>query len=147
MESTKKGSSAWVAVDKCYDGEKDSEWMFSERPVRISGSSLGKFWGSSKGDIIKLPIGTIEKIIGRTLTWEDAPVRLTSPVEYAVGDIIQFGKVKLSVEEEEEECVNCFFYDLCDNEDKGTRIRKSMVGECFSAYRKDAKDVIFREIE
>ena len=59
---------AWVAVDK--DG---SEWVYNDEPIKDRDSNvyLEPFWGS-----VELPSGSIEKLIGRKLTWEDEPVEL-----------------------------------------------------------------------
>lgn len=57
---------AWVAVDK--NGE---EWVYSNEPMREDGVFFefdSKVW---------IPSGSIEKLIGRKLTWEDEPVELT----------------------------------------------------------------------
>ena len=75
---------AWVAVDKF-----GKEGIFAFRPFRIdSNSLLYKLWEPeywSDEDVsdygnedteIKLPKGTIKKLIGRDLTWEDNPVEL-----------------------------------------------------------------------
>ena len=60
---------AWVAVDA--DG---SEFIYDEQPVRY-----GRWWNAgltAGSNIVKLPIGTIEKLLGRVLTWEDEPVEI-----------------------------------------------------------------------
>ena len=56
---------AWVAVNQ--DG---SEIICNHKLHR-----LNNYWGSI-GSIIKLPQGTIKKLIGRELTWNDEPVEL-----------------------------------------------------------------------
>jgi len=57
---------SYVAVDE------DGEWKFSSKPSR--GKEVWIF------NIIcrleKLPKGSIEKLIGKKLTWEDEPVEL-----------------------------------------------------------------------
>lgn len=62
---------AWAAVDR--DG---SECTFDEKPVRDS--SIWEYeclaWDSKGG--VYLPKGSIEKLIGRKLTWKDEPVEL-----------------------------------------------------------------------
>jgi len=57
----------WVAVD---EDEKEfvSEIFFNDR-------RRGKL-KSFRGLIVNLPKGSIEKLIGRKLTWEDEPVKL-----------------------------------------------------------------------
>lgn len=55
---------AWVAVDKI--GE---ELISRTEPFRV-----GDYWiGYS---IVRLPKGSIKKLIGRELTWNDEPVKL-----------------------------------------------------------------------
>ena len=51
------------------------EWLVyvSKDEYRRNGSSFGYF---NKNSIIKLPKGTIEKIIGKVLTWDDEPVEI-----------------------------------------------------------------------
>lgn len=55
---------AWVAVDQ--NGE---EWVHSIEPARGN-----ECWFSP--DYIELPSGTIKKLTGRDLTWDDEPVEL-----------------------------------------------------------------------
>lgn len=75
---------AWVAVDKF-----GKEGIFAFRPFRKDPyKSLYKLWEPeywSDEDVsdygnedteIKLPKGTIKKLIGRDLTWNDEPVEL-----------------------------------------------------------------------
>ena len=64
---------AWVAVDK--DG---SEFIFHDKPVRIDicGFNVFDTRPGSKGYYVELPKGTIKKLIGRDLTWEDDAVEL-----------------------------------------------------------------------
>jgi len=64
---------AWLAAD--LDG---SEWIFNDEPFR---DQDGICWDSydNYGDslpVIKLPKGSISKLIGRDLTWMDEPVDL-----------------------------------------------------------------------
>lgn len=61
----------WFAVDK--DG---SEYIYDNKPERID-----SYWGIQEskigepiGVLILLPKGTIKKIIGKELTWDDEPV-------------------------------------------------------------------------
>ena len=58
---------AWLTVDKLGDEE-----IFNGEPTRGNFSWVGQF----NEDGVILPKGTIEKLIGRTLTWEDAPVKI-----------------------------------------------------------------------
>lgn len=75
---------AWVAVDK--DGQ---EGIFTFKPYRKDyNRSLYKlyeptYWSDkdaskygNEDTEIKLPKGTIKKLIGKDLTWEDNPVEL-----------------------------------------------------------------------
>lgn len=59
---------AWLTVDK--NGE---ETIYEEAPIRDDG-----FWDPSFHDpsFVELPKGSIAKLIGRELTWEDEPVEL-----------------------------------------------------------------------
>ena len=68
---------AWVAVSKA-----GTELIFPAKPIRD-----GAWWSCIEeisiegeyGDVemsIELPKGSIEKLIGRTLTWNDEPVEL-----------------------------------------------------------------------
>lgn len=57
----------WLAVDK--DG---TECIFNAKP--IFDESDGKFKQSLIYAKIELPSGSIKKLIGRELTWEDEPV-------------------------------------------------------------------------
>lgn len=63
---------AWVAAD-C-DG---SECMFASKPIRFKGR---KYWVVDDNkyliDQIVLPKGSIKKLIGRELSWNDEPVEL-----------------------------------------------------------------------
>lgn len=59
---------AWVAVDK--DG---SEWVHRGLPVRCEEEVyIDTYWE----DHVELPQGSIKKLIGRDLTWDDDPVEL-----------------------------------------------------------------------
>ena len=56
---------AWVAVS-CVN----IEWVFKNKPTR------GKYeWWYTEGAMV-LPQGSIKKLIGRELTWNDDPVEL-----------------------------------------------------------------------
>jgi hypothetical protein len=59
--------SAWVAVDK--DGE---ELILDHKPKIIR---KNEYWYRDSSNI-SIPKGSIEKLIGRTLTWVDKPVEL-----------------------------------------------------------------------
>lgn len=61
---------AWLAVDK--DG---SEHICSTEPYR----DIEDLWcieNTPESEIVRLPKGSIEKLIGRKLTWNDKPVEL-----------------------------------------------------------------------
>ena len=72
---------AWVAVNKY-----GSEQMFRNRLMKfrsfwVDYQELGKISEVLKRDFdedcsIDMPSGTIEKIIGRKLTWDDEPVEI-----------------------------------------------------------------------
>ena len=58
---------AWVATD-----QEGKEGIYGWIPARIDTE-----WYSSVGNyMIKLPKGSIRKLIGRDLTWDDEPVEL-----------------------------------------------------------------------
>ncbi len=61
---------AYVAVD-----EDGTEAVYSEKPYRFANNQ----WDYDiDADVVcvELPKGSIEKLIGRKLTWEDEPVEL-----------------------------------------------------------------------
>jgi len=66
---------AWVAVD-----ENKREFRFKVEPRRAYVEEFGNTWTwaeySEEGKIDRLQKGSIEKLIGRKLTWEDEPVEL-----------------------------------------------------------------------
>lgn len=68
---------AWIAVnDFIYDGvvgwEKQKEVIFRFKPHRD-----GRRWFEEEQNVgTPLPYGTIEKIIGRKLTFDDEPVEI-----------------------------------------------------------------------
>ena len=57
---------AFVAVDK--NGE---EWVYEQNPAKC------EIYWYSFDDKVELPSGTIKKLIGRDLSWDDEPVELT----------------------------------------------------------------------
>lgn len=74
---------AWLAVNP-----SGSEYIFHNKPVRIIGN-IYSYWKdeitydyirgmttSADDYSIMLTKGTIEKIIGRKMTWEDEPIKL-----------------------------------------------------------------------
>jgi len=54
---------AWVAVEK-----DNSEWIFRDKPVRETEIWMNK---TCAVGMVQIPIGTIEKIIGKQITWDD----------------------------------------------------------------------------
>lgn len=59
---------AWVAVDK-----SGNEWIYDECPIR---RELGFYPSEMSNNCVELPSGTIKKLTGRDLTWDDEPVEL-----------------------------------------------------------------------
>lgn len=57
---------AWVAVDA--DGR---EFIYEVKPERDK-----TFWNTNVLDVIGLPFGTIERILGYELTWKDEAVEI-----------------------------------------------------------------------
>jgi len=62
-------STIWLAVDQ--DGE---EWLFWEKPER--NDLTGDGWASWEENPC-LPKGSIKKLIGKELTWEDEPFEIS----------------------------------------------------------------------
>lgn len=62
---------AWLAVDS-----DKQEYVFANRPIkkRLWMGGIGLDGGSMF--YVKLPKGTIKKLIGRELSWSDEPVEL-----------------------------------------------------------------------
>ena len=56
---------AWAAVD--YD---DAEWIYRMQPFRR------EIRFKTNSECMELPKGSIKKLIGRELSWEDEPVEL-----------------------------------------------------------------------
>lgn len=66
----------FVATDK--DG---SEWIYSAIPIREELDWTIALDDFSRGeDLFELPKGSIRKLIGRELTWEDEPVKLEKEI-------------------------------------------------------------------
>ena len=57
---------SWVAVDKNGD-----EMIYMDKPIRYA-----KTFGDGEAQYVPLSEGTILKLIGRELTWDDEPVEL-----------------------------------------------------------------------
>ena len=62
---------AWLAVDA--DGQ---ELIAVELPDRNrpTGIGISHYWGRGKFDIVNLPPGSIQKLTGKTITWNDEPI-------------------------------------------------------------------------
>jgi hypothetical protein len=58
---------AWLAVDL-----SGCECIFSTKPERNPITN----WWQIDGQYVILPSGSIEKLIGRNLSWEDEPVEI-----------------------------------------------------------------------
>ena len=69
---------AWVAVQIQHYNmiPREEEVMFSSKPKRMKG--IPKLWFDSNPypNEILLPKGTIKKLIGRDLAWNDEPVEI-----------------------------------------------------------------------
>lgn len=59
---------AWLAVDS--DG---SEFQYGYKPIRLNDIGV---WEAVNSEWDSLPSGSIEKLIGKKLTWEDDPVEI-----------------------------------------------------------------------
>jgi hypothetical protein len=67
---------AWLAVD----GDDFSEWIYEVAPCR---GELFNHWVTDANEYaIELPKGSIKRLIGRELTWEDEPVEFLSDGDY-----------------------------------------------------------------
>ncbi|MCI9284342.1 MAG: fructan hydrolase [Muribaculaceae bacterium] len=62
---------AFVATDK--DG---SEWIYERKPFRKFRDDDAWSPSGLERECLELPSGSIRKLIGRELTWEDEPVEL-----------------------------------------------------------------------
>lgn len=62
---------AYVAVN-----EDGSEYIHELYPHR----EYDEAWYRLNSDMVKLPKGSIKKLIDRELTWEDEPVELTNKI-------------------------------------------------------------------
>lgn len=60
---------AWVAVNKY-----NREYIYEKKPKRCSCGVWAQ--ASLVYDVIELPKGSIKKLIGRELSWNDEPVEL-----------------------------------------------------------------------
>lgn len=57
---------AWIAVDK-----DNTEYIYEDKPSR---TSAGCWYGTF--GLVRIPKGSIKKLIGRELSWIDEPVEL-----------------------------------------------------------------------
>ena len=66
-----------------------------------------------------------------------------------IGETFQLGCRKFKVVESDRRCVNCFFDGDCGFEDcLGYILQENyLLPECANHYRKDKKNVIFKEVE
>ena len=62
---------SWVAVDK-----NGTEAVYTNKPERFLYDQNVGAWYDFYGKDVRLPSGSIEKLIGRKLTWENEPVEL-----------------------------------------------------------------------
>jgi hypothetical protein len=63
-----KDNSEWIGATEPYRDEENGEWVCVDDD---------HFCGSVTWDATRVPQGTIKKIIGRTLTWEDDYVTIS----------------------------------------------------------------------
>jgi hypothetical protein len=66
---------AWLAVD-----ENGNEYIYSSKPSRDYSQSWNCCWAfeawEDEESLVQLPKGTIKKLIGRELAWNDEPIEL-----------------------------------------------------------------------
>lgn len=104
---------AWLAVNRY-----NREYIYEEKPKRC----YCCIWAQTSllSSVIELPKGSIKKLIGRELSWEDEPVELpnltrrNNMAKYKVGDIFinhNDGKILQVCEGYCEE--ECCYYDCC----------------------------------
>lgn len=65
-----KNNMAWVATD--YSGE----FISDKKPFKDM-RNIGYYGFIPDSNVVKLPEGSIKKLIGRDLFWEDGPVELS----------------------------------------------------------------------
>ncbi len=65
---------AWLVVER-----DKSEWIFKKKPFR-NGNDDYSYWGNIDScynrNYMELPKGSIKKLIGKELTWNDEPVEI-----------------------------------------------------------------------
>ena len=64
---------AWVAVN-----EDGSEIIVNDNRYLERDEDLGEWTNYGYYDIIQLPYGSIEMLLGKEITWEDEPMELSS---------------------------------------------------------------------
>lgn len=63
---------AWLAVNRNGKG-----FIFGDKPHREISRHFGDYWETTwTGKYVELPKGSIKKLIGRELKWEDSPVEI-----------------------------------------------------------------------
>lgn len=81
---------AFIAVDK-----NEEEWIYTDEPVRCH--EFERWQPKINYGWVYLPKGTIEKLIGKKLTWEDEPVELKEQIGFAKGGYIENSHVYAGV--------------------------------------------------
>ncbi len=92
---------AYISIDKNYD-----EWIWEEEPTRFT-----EHWVNEKdgNDLIKLPNGSINRLIGRVLTWNDEPVDLDEEYRIKWKLICSHCKEETVTQKENYTCRKCDF--------------------------------------
>lgn len=63
---------AWLAVD-----QNGNEYVYEIKPTRVKETLIIRgHWYENGYSSVRLPDGSIEKLIGRKLTWDDEPVEI-----------------------------------------------------------------------
>lgn len=66
---------SWLAVDK-----NGNEYVYNTKPNRDDVHMWWSLWDCD-GSAVELPKGSIKRLIGRELTWDDEPVEFVEVVE------------------------------------------------------------------
>ena len=64
---------SWLAVD---GRKQNNEFIYDTKPKRVTEGKPRYHHWRCDSDVVFVPDGTIEKIIGHKLTWLDDPVEL-----------------------------------------------------------------------
>lgn len=66
--------------------------------------------------------------------------------EFKVGEVFDLGLMKIRVEKRDgyKRCSECFFDELCYNNDG---LCYAIAGDCGCCEREDGKDVVFKKVE